>query len=102
LNERRRNVGIILPELVMAMVRQRVEAGGYSSPEEYLASLVAADAVDEAAGASLTAEERRHIGDLVLDQLDSGRAGVVANAAYWEDVRQRARERAEGQTPDVS
>ena len=80
---------IDLPESVMTVVRERVEAGGYASPEEYLAALVAADA---AALPDLTDEDRKRLGDLALAAFDEGQAGIVADDAYGEALRRRVRE----------
>jgi Arc/MetJ-type ribon-helix-helix transcriptional regulator len=92
---------IHLPEPLMALVRQRVAEGGYASPDEYIAALVEADVADDAP-LGLTDEERKRIGDVVLERLDSGQPGIVADEAFWDALKRRIREGAPAEKTNAS
>jgi Arc/MetJ-type ribon-helix-helix transcriptional regulator len=92
---------IHLPESLMTLVRQRVEEGGYASPEDYLAALVEADVADDAP-LGLTEEERKRIGDIVLERLDSGQPRIVADDAFWDALKRRIREGAPAEKANAS
>jgi hypothetical protein len=94
-------MSIVLPEPQAETVRQRAAECGMT-PEEYLAALVEADAAEAAVPLGLTDEDRKRIGDVVLERLDSGRPGIVVHDAFWDDVRRRGRERGETRRADAS
>jgi Arc/MetJ-type ribon-helix-helix transcriptional regulator len=88
-------MNIALPESLEPIVRRRVEECGYSSPDEYVRYLILRDDKHAPDWDNLTEEEQREvdrINDLLLKSLDSG-PPIVADEAYWENLKKRARER---------
>jgi Arc/MetJ-type ribon-helix-helix transcriptional regulator len=92
---------IHLPESLMVLVRERVAMGGYASPVEYIAALIEADMTTEEP-LGLTDEERKRIGDIVLERLDSGQPGIVADEAFWDALKRRIREGAPAEKANAS
>jgi Arc/MetJ-type ribon-helix-helix transcriptional regulator len=91
-------MNVALSESLGAIVRRRVEEGGYASPEEYIGALVLADGRPEVRWEDLTDAERQEverINDLLIKSLDSG-PPIVADDAYWENLKRKARERGAG------
>jgi hypothetical protein len=77
------------------VVQRRAEARGFESPEAYVAALIQADDFEEW-WATLTPEQQQEhdrIEQLLIKSLNSG-PPIVADEAYWEGLKQRARERA--------
>lgn len=68
---------IALPESLEPRVREAVTALGLGSAEEYVRNLVIADL------------ERREIDRRLIESLDSG-PGVVADKAFWDDLKRRS------------
>lgn len=93
---------LTLSDALAEIIRARALECGYASPEDYVAALVESDTNDEPGPLGLTAADRRRIGDLALEALDSGRPGIVADAAYWESVKRRGLERAHQRRADAS
>ncbi len=69
-------MNVSLPDELKTFVDERVTHDGYGSTSEYVRDLIRRD------------RERGHLRDLVLDGANSG-PGVVADAAYFDALRQR-------------
>ncbi len=88
-------MNIALPESLEPLVMRRVEEGGYASAEDYVRDLILADGETTPEWQRLTDEGRREVervNKMLLQSLDSG-PPVVADEAYWDDLKRRARER---------
>lgn len=72
-------MNISLPEELKAFVDQQVGDGGYTSSSEYVRELIRHD------------QDRQRLRALLLEGVASGRSEVVADKAYFDDLRQRAR-----------
>ncbi len=75
------NLQLNLPERLKAAAEQRAAAGGYTSVDSYIASLIEADEV-----APITDEMEAEL----LKGLDSG-AAVDITPAFLADLKRRAR-----------
>lgn len=69
-------MNVSLPDELKIFVDERVSHDGYGSTSEYVRDLIRRD------------RERGHLRDLVLKGANSG-PGVVADAAYFDALRQR-------------
>ena len=69
-------MNVSLPDELKIFVDERVTHDGYGSTSEYVRDLIRRD------------RERGHLRDLVLEGANSG-PGVVADAAYFDSLRQR-------------
>lgn len=87
-------MSLILPDSHADLARRRASELGMT-PEDYLAFLVATDA--DPGPITLTDEQRRRIGDVVLERIESGEPAVLADEAYWEALRRRIREGADSE-----
>jgi antitoxin ParD1/3/4 len=74
-------MNISLPEELKAFVDQQVAGRGYASSSEYLRELIRKE------------QDREKLRGLLLEGLNSG-PGRVADAAYFEELRQRVLDRA--------
>ena len=87
-------MNIVLPESLEPLVRRRVEEGGFASIEEYVRNLILADQEPTTDWQELSDSEQHEverINRLLVDSLDSG-PPVVADDAFWENMKQRVRE----------
>ena len=69
-------MNVSLPDELKTFVDERVTHDGYGSTSEYVRDLIRRD------------RERGHLRDIVLEGANSG-PGVVADAAYFDALRQR-------------
>ena len=69
-------MNVSLPDELKIFVDERVSHDGYGSTSEYVRDLIRRD------------RERGHLRDLVLEGANSG-PGAVADAAYFDALRQR-------------
>jgi antitoxin ParD1/3/4 len=74
-------MNVSLPDELKTFVDERVTHDGYGSTSEYVRDLIRRD------------RERGHLRNLVLEGANSG-PGVVADAAYFDALRQRISSRA--------
>lgn len=74
-------MNISLPEELKAFVDQQVAGRGYTSSSEYVRELIRKD------------QDREKLRGLLLEGLNSG-PGRVADAAFFDELRQRVRDRA--------
>ena len=74
-------MNISLPEELKAFVDQQVAGRGYTSSSEYVRELIRKE------------QDREKLRGLLLEGLNSG-PGRVVDAAYFDELRQRVRERA--------
>ncbi len=74
-------MNISLPDDLKAFIDQQVGSRGYTSSSEYVRELIRRE------------QDREKLRGLLLDGLNSGR-GRVADAAYFDELRQRVRRRA--------
>lgn len=73
-------MNISLPETLKAFVDQQVADGGYSTSSEYVRELIRRE------------RDREHLRKLILEGASSPVMGV-ADAAYFESLRERVRKR---------
>jgi antitoxin ParD1/3/4 len=73
-------MNISLPEELKAFVDQQVAGRGYTSSSEYVRELIRKD------------QDREKLRGLLLEGLASPLSGVVADKAYFDGLRARARE----------
>ena len=78
-------MNISLPEELKAFVDQQVAGRGYTSSSEYVRELIRKE------------QDREKLRGLLLEGLNSG-PGRVADAAYFDELRQRVRDRAATQS----
>ena len=69
-------MNVSLPDELKIFVDERVTHDGYGSTSEYVRDLIRRD------------RERGHLRNLILEGANSG-AGVVADTAYFDALRQR-------------
>jgi antitoxin ParD1/3/4 len=74
-------MNISLPEELKAFVDQQVAGRGYTSSSEYVRELIRKE------------QDREKLRGLLLEGLNSG-PGRVADAAFFDELRQRVRDRA--------
>jgi hypothetical protein len=86
---------IDLPPDLEAKVAARAAEFGCATIEQYLESLVRADAEAEDLGAPahLRAENDADLEALLLNRLDDDRPSIEATPQFWEDFRRRMNER---------
>ncbi|HVP13351.1 MAG TPA: type II toxin-antitoxin system ParD family antitoxin [Phycisphaerae bacterium] len=80
-------MNISLPDDLKAFVEKQVTTGGYGSVSEYVRELLRA---------AKKAEAQARLEALLLEGLNSGEP-VEVTPEFWEDVRQRAREKLKAQ-----
>ena len=73
-------MNISLPETLKAFVDDQVTAGGYSTSSEYIRELIRRD------------QDRQQLKGLLLQGAKS-RQGAVADAAYFDGLRQKLKQR---------
>jgi antitoxin ParD1/3/4 len=73
-------MNISLPEELKAFVDQQVAGRGYTSSSEYVRALIRKE------------QDREKLRGLLLEGLASPLSGVVADKAYFDGLRARARE----------
>ena len=79
-------MNISLPEELKAFVDQQVASRGYTSSSEYVRELIRKE------------QDREKLRGLLLEGLNSG-PGRVADAAFFDELRQRVRDRAAATKP---
>ncbi len=75
-------MNISLPDELKAFVDSQVGSRGYTSSSEYVRELIRKE------------QDKEKLRALILEGAASGRSGVVADKAYFDDLRQRVRQRA--------
>src|SRR5262245_7509119 len=81
-------MNISLPEELKAFVDRQVVSRGYTSGSEYVRALIRRE------------QHREKLRELLIDGLESG-PGQVADAAYFDGLRERIRQRAAGRAKGV-
>jgi len=79
-NERMSTMNISLPETLKAFVDDQVTEGGYSTSSEYVRELIRRD------------QDRQQLKGLLLQGAKS-KQGSVADAAYFDGLRQKLKHR---------
>lgn len=74
-------MNVSLPEAMKAFIDEQVERKGYGSSSEYIRDLLRRE------------QDREHLRGLLLEGLHSG-PGRTADSAYFNELRERIRERA--------
>ena len=73
-------MNIYLPETLKAFVDDQVTAGGYGTSSEYVRELIRRD------------QDRQHLKGLLMQGAKS-KQGAVADAAYFDELRQKLKPR---------
>ena len=73
-------MNVSLPEELKAFVDKQVQSKAYGSSSEYIRDLLRKE------------QDREHLRGLLLEGVASPLSGVVADKAYFEGLRARARE----------
>jgi antitoxin ParD1/3/4 len=77
-------MNISLPDELKAFVDEQVGSRGYTSSSEYVRELLRKE------------QDREKLRALILAGVASGRSGVVADPAYFDGLRKRARQAVAG------
>jgi len=87
-------MNISLPETLREFVDERVAEGSFASASDYVRALIRDDRVKRAQAIPESKKRAQAILEAkLLEGLESGPA-VVADDAYWEDLKARVRSRA--------
>jgi hypothetical protein len=85
---------IELPPDLEAKAAARAAEAGFDTIEQYLESLVRADAADDlGAPDHLRVEDQDELEAMLTSRLDDDRPSIEATPQFWDDLRRRIAER---------